>query len=643
VSGAFWNKILLVDLSTGHITVEAPGEHVYHDFLGGTGLAARFIYENQTAGADPLGEANILALVPGLLCGSGIPMSSRCSLAVKSPITTTWGDSNVGGYLGAAIKKAGYDGVFIKGIAPRPVYLLATSEKVELRPAENLWGKLTSQTQQAIKEELGDNAIAVAAIGPAGEKRCLASCIIHDQGRAAARSGLGVVMGAKNLKAVAFQGNRPPPLTHPDQLQDLCSQLNHSLSPHSTRLLGGVAPKMWSHLGRLLGTRFFKWQAGPFMVDLFHRYGTTMWLSLFTELGDTPVKNWSGTARDFPLEQSSRISDRQVVRYLVADYGCADCPVRCGGLVKPEWSPRPQRRPEYEVLAAFGPLLLNDELDTIFRAYDLCNGYGLDAIEVGSAIALLIEAFEEGRLTLADTDGLHLRWGDAAAIIRLVEMTCRCQGLGQVLANGVAQAAKQLGLEDLAMQVHGQALGMHHPLYSPSLAISYLADPTPGRPGSGNATFAEVMNRRLPLEGIELPQVSRFDYQGKGEVQAAWSHYVQVLNCLGVCQFSLSLGGLPLIQLLNAATGWDYTVEELLYAGERVQNLRHLFNLREGHRPEHFKLPARLVHQLDPAVDVDRLLADYFKVMDWDPVTGQPSPDKMAELGLSRLPSSPSL
>jgi len=640
MSGAFWGKILLVDLSTGHITVETPGEDIYHDFLGGTGLAARFIYENQPANVDPLGEANILALVPGLFCGSGIPMSSRCSLAAKSPITVTWGDSNVGGYLGSAIKKAGYDGIFIRGVAPRPVYLLATSEKTELRPAEHLWGKITSLTQQAIREESGDNAIAVAAIGTAGEKRCLASCIIHDQGRAAARSGLGAVMGAKNLKAVAFQGNRPPPLTHSDQIQKLCDKLNHSLSPHSTRLVGGVAPRILPHLGRLLGTRFLKLRAGSLMVDLFHRYGTTMGLSLFTELGDAPIKNWSGTARDFPLSQSSRISDRQVARYLVADYGCADCPVRCGGLVQPEWSPRPQRRPEYEVLAAFGPLLLNDELDTIFRAYDLCNGYGLDAIEVGSSIALVIEAFEEGRLTLSDTDGLYLRWGDAAAIIRLVEMTCRCEGLGQVLADGVAQAAKQLGLEDLAMQVHGQAIGMHHPLYSPSLAITYLADPTPGRSDSGNDAFAEVMNRRFSLEGIDLPQVGRFDYQGKGEVQAAWSHYAQVLNCLGVCQFSLFPGGLPLIQLLNAATGWGYTAKELLRTGERVQNLRHLFNLKEGHRPDHFKLPARLIHRLDPAVDVDRLLADYFKVMDWDPVTGQPSPDKMEELGLSRLPSS---
>ena len=400
---------------------------------------------------------------------------------------------------------------------------------------------------------------------------------------------------------------------------------------------------MLPHLGGLLGTRFLKWQIGSMTADLFHSYGTTMWLSLFTELGDTPVKNWSGTAGDFPAEQSGRISDNQVVRYVVADYGCSDCPVRCGGLVQPEWSPRPHRRPEYEVLAAFGPMLLNEELDTIFRVYDLCNNYGLDAIEMGSAMAMLIQAFEEGRLTVGDTDGLFLHWGDAATIVKLMEMTCNYQGLGQVVANGAAQAAKQFGLEDLAMQVHGQALGMHHPLYSPSLAIAYVADPTPGRPGSGNATFAEVMNRQLPLEGIKLPQVGRFDYQGKGEVQAAWSHYTQVLNCLGICQFSLFLGGLPVIQLLNAATGWNYATEELLRTGERVQNLRHLFNLREGHRPEHFKLPARLVHQLDPAVDVDRLLADYFKVMGWDPVTGQPSPDKMAELGLSRLPSSPSL
>jgi aldehyde:ferredoxin oxidoreductase len=285
-------------------------------------------------------------------------------------------------------------------------------------------------------------------------------------------------------------------------------------------------------------------------------------------------------------------------------------------------------------------MLLNDQLDTIFRVYDLCNNYGLDAIEMGSTMAMLIEAFEEGRLTVGDTDGLFLRWGDAATIVRLMEMTCNYQGLGQVIANGVAQAAKQFGLEDLAMQVHGQALGMHHPLYSPSLAIAYVADPTPGRSDSGNAASAEVMNKQLPLEGIKLPQVGRFDYEGKGEVQAAWSHYTQVLNCLGICQFSPSLGGLPLVQLLNAATGWEYTAKELLRTGERVQNVRHLFNLREGLRPEHFKLPKRLLYQLDPAVDVDRLLADYFKVMSWHPITGQPSAEKMAELGLSKLPSS---
>jgi aldehyde:ferredoxin oxidoreductase len=639
MSHAFSGKLLQVDLSSGEIQEEALEEEICLNFLGGYGLAARLLFSRQKPHLDPLSEESLLIFAPGLLCGTGAPLASRCSIAARSPLTGTWGDSSFGGDFGAALKKAGYAAVLLRGIAPAPVYLRITPQGVALHDARWLWGKDTYQTQQEIKKELQEEALSIAVIGPAGEKCSRIASVIHDHGRAAARSGLGAVMGAKRLKAIAVTGARPVPLAHPQQFHRLCSQVRDALTPRYsllTRLAENLAPRLLPWLTRLPGGRkILRWRPENITLRLFHQYGTTLGLALLTQSGDTPVKNWSGSSeRDFPSQRCHRISDHNVIRYQTGDYGCADCPVRCGAVTRVaqgKFAVAAARRPEYEALAALGPLLLNDDVESIIKAYDLCNRYGMDVIEVGAAIGFIIECLERNILSPDATGGMALRWGDSQAIVELVDKIGRREGWSELLADGVGAAARRLGgaAENLAIQVQGQALGMHHPAHSPSLAVTYIADPTPGRHTAGNASFAETRGLSLPLEGINFSTAVKH----WGEVQAAWSNYIQVVNCLGICLFSLNLGKLPLPELVAAATGWELSSAELLQTGERIQTLRHLFNLREGFRPSDFRLPQRLHPQLNPS-GVEQLRAQYFRAMGWDEESGLLSLSRLRELGL---------
>ncbi|MBM4452672.1 MAG: aldehyde ferredoxin oxidoreductase family protein [Chloroflexi bacterium] len=605
MAAGYVGKILFVDLSNTKIWEETPSESLYKDFLGGYGLGSRIIFSQQKAKVDPLGPDAILGLVTGLLTGTPALFGSRYVVVGKSPLTNTWGDANSGGDFGPYLKFAGYDAVFFTGISSVPVYLAIDNGKPGLRKAEHLWGKDTNETEAVIEREVGRET-RVASIGPAGEKLSLISCIINNRGRAAGRSGLGAVMGSKRLKAVAVRGEGQVPLANPTELE--------------------AARKR--HLGQLGGAS-----------KIFREFGTCSGLAYLVQIGDTPVKNWGGSAMDFPA--AAAISDRSVINLQERRYGCWHCPVACGGLMKASSGQycytAGAHKPEYETLASFGSLCLNDNLGSIIELNDICNRYGLDTISAGATVAFAIECSEKGIITQKDTEGIELRWGNHRAIVETTQRIAKREGIGEILADGVRHAAERLGkgAEEFAVHIHGQEAPMHDPKRTTYYATAYL-DATPGRHTQGSYGTK-------PASGLQFPPFDRQTMAGRGTANKMGSDLMHVVNCTGLCSFGLGfMDASALPEFVNLATGWNLTINDLLSTGERIANMRQAFNIREGIRVADFKMPNRVIgipaQEVGPntgkTVEIQTLCNDYMVARDWDTTSGMPSKKKLLELGL---------
>jgi len=622
----YWGKVLFVDLSTGQVEVERPPEEVYRSYLGGYGLGVHVLYERMPAGADPLGPENILGFLPGLLTGSGAPFSGRFMVVARSPLTGAWGDANCGGNFGPALRGAGYDGLFVTGASERPTYLYIDDEQVELRDAADLWGLDAVETEQALRERLGSD-VRVACIGPAGEQRSLLAGIVNDGGRIAARCGLGAVMGAKRLKAVVARGKARPPLADPQGFKrataDYRRLFRRRPSPWSRRV-----PTVFRRLLPLLRQFGFRPSGGPvqMVIDSFRIYGTAAGTAALIELGDAPVRNWTGIGpRDFPLDRSARLSDDAVVQHNLRPYGCHACPVACGAI-----APLPDggtgHKPEYETLVAFGPLVMNDDLVVVMRCNEICNRAGLDTISVGVVVAFALECAERGWLPPDLAGELPLRWGDGETIVELTRrIAARRPGLGEWLADGVRRAAARLGPEawEAAMHAGGQELPMHRGVYEPGVALGYAVDPAPGRHSATLSGMADLapFAPYLALHGLRPP--ARYDYEAKGRAFGVIIPLLRAYDSLGLCHFALQMGEPPFLDWLNAATGWGMDERAFLEVGRRIQRLRHAFNRREG-LPDRFPLPAR--ERGDPpqetgptagiTLDMESMVEAYFKMLE---------------------------
>ncbi len=652
MSGGYVGRFLNLDLSNDKIKEERPEERVYRDFLGGTGLGVWHIYNHQMTGVNPLGPENIIGFVTGLLNGTKVPFSGRYTVVGKSPLTKTWGDANSGGFFGPELKQAGYDAIFIKGISKKPVYLWIKDGEPEIRDASHLWGRDTTETLDIIRSEVGDEKVRVVSIGPSGEKLSLISCIINDKGRAAARSGLGAVMGSKKLKAIAVRGTERVPIDDQKRLTDVSERMLKSLrrSPYlptkvMMTLLKPIIP--WILRRGVVGMP----EVG-YVTESYIKYGTAGGMSPCSEMGDAPCKNWAGVGfRDFPMRTKSyKISDDYVVKYNKRKYACAACPIGCGAIVKIEGGPyalEEGHKPEYETLAAFGSMTLNDNVESIIKANDICNRYGIDTISAGATIAFAMECYENNILTKDDTDGIELTWGNTEAIVRTLEKLAEHDGFGELLADGVKVAAERIGkgADEYAMHVHGQEIPMHDPRLNPSFATAYVTDPTPARHTKGGAGTLELGLSSNPFKDVKLPRVKRFQYKGKGKVHATLSKLHITLDSLGMCQFLSYFGSFPIIDAIEAVTGWDFSTEELMKTGERIQALRQLFNVREGIKPSDFKLPDR-IKGIPPlpagpsagiTIDLDSMVEEFYKAMDWSLEDGKPSEERLKSLGLAEM------
>jgi len=588
--GGYMGKLLFVDLSTGEINIETPDDSLYRDFVGGYGLGARILYSRQKGGEDALGPGNILGMVTGPLTGSPAPMGCRFQVVAKSPNTSGWGDSNCGADFGPNLKFSGYDAIFFSGIADMPVYLSIDNGKAELKDASHLWGKDTFQTEDILQETHGKTA-AVMTIGLAGEKCSLLACIITHKGSAAGRSGLGAVMGSKRLKAVVVKGEFPVPLADPERVSNLRKE---------------YLPNLRSPISQAL-----------------HTWGTAIHAASSIHSGDTPIKNWGGVGV-IELPDVSGMEKEVINNNIDKLTGCWHCPVACRGTYKEgtgEYKyPAGTKRFEYETAAAFGGMCLNTNAEAVKMANHLCNYYALDTIATGTTLAFAMECYEHGLITSHDTGGVELKWGNHQAMIQMLEKIAHRQDFGAVLADGVKKAAERIGkgAEEFAVHINGAELGFHDPKFDfPAFAgtptsAKYAMDAAPGRHTAGfGPTF----------------------FQGF------------FLNAAGMC---LHFNTMPvnrdkfLVDFMFAITGWDRSMDELLKCGERIENIRHLFTLREGDNPLKRAVHGRIIGSppftegplAGVTADLEAQVYWNLGALDWDRVTTKPSKKKLIELGM---------
>ena len=618
--GGYVGKIGFVNLSNGEIREQELDEKLACDFIGGHGLGARILFEMQKGWVDPLGPDNILGFVTGPLTGTPVPTGGRYAVVCKSPLTGGWGDANSGGFFGPELKFAGLDAIFASGIAPRPSYLLVTDAGIEIKDASHLWGKDTIETEEALAKEIGDPKVRVACIGPASEKLSLISGICNDKGRYAGRSGVGAVMGSKKLKAVVARGK---------------GKINVADSAGVKKLNQEFTQKM-KEVG---------------FIQTLMKYGTCGSTVAVVGSGVGPVKNWQLTGTEsFPTVE--KIGGDNVIAYETKKYGCFSCPIRCGGITTVPSGKYPvseTHKPEYETVAAFGNMCLNDDLDSIFKLNDMCNRSGLDTISAGSVLAFAMECYEHGLITKAETDGIDLTWGNSEAMVAMTEKIGRREGFGDVLADGVMVAAKKIGkgAEKYAMHIGGQEPGLHNATFFPGRGTGFVADPTPGRhTAAAPYTRCDVNASAGPYKELQVSGFEKYQYKGKGPAAAANTNYWQVGASAGLCLMPVVVSDCyPLLEFINAVTGWDMSVSEALKTGARIQTLRQLFNVREGIAPSDVRLPDRMAgippQSSGPlegvTINIDTLTREYREAMEWDPKTGKPSEACLTRLGLKGL------
>jgi aldehyde:ferredoxin oxidoreductase len=540
----------------------------------------------------------------------------------KSPLTGGWGDANSGGFFGSELKAAGWDAIFVSGAAASPQTLWIAEDHIEIKDASHLWGQDTIDTEKFIRQEAGDKKIRIAVIGPASEKISLISGIVNDAGRIAARSGVGAVMGSKKLKAVAVRGTGKVAIADQDDLDQLRKNFNKEL-----REMGGFARMLRKH-------------------------GTCGLTAGLVASGATPVKNWLYTGKQ-SFANLEKIGDADaIIEYQTRKYACANCPIGCGGIFNVTTGKYPvgeTHKPEYETIGAFGTMCMCDDFESIIKLNDMCNRSGLDTISAGTAIAFAMECFEKGIINESDTDGINLTWGNAEAMIAMIDKMIAREGLGDLLADGVKVAAQRIGkgAEEYAMHVGGQEPGLHNALYLPSRGTGFVCDPTPGRhTAAAMARIDGGPGQFAPYPELKIDKFEKYAYTGKGPASVTASSYLQVGASAGVCIMPMMFfGNYPLIEFFNAVTGWDLDMAEVLKTGARIQTLRQCFNLREGIQPSDVKLPNRMAGQppqqegpvAGVTLDVDSLAREYRQAMGWNPDTGIPEKSTLEKLGLNAL------
>jgi aldehyde:ferredoxin oxidoreductase len=612
MKGGYVGKLLFVNLTKGSLEEKPLSEELARNFMGGYGFGARLLYDMMKPGVDPLAPDNILGFLSGPLNGTGAMFGGRYTVVCKSPVTGGWNDANSGGFFGPELKRAGFDGIFVSGASDKPVYIFIKDGKSEIRDARHLWGKDCTETEEALIQETGEKSLRTALIGPAGEKKSLMACIINDKHRAAGRGGCGAVMGSKNLKAIVVRGTGKIPVAHPDKVKEVNAAI----------------------------LDFMK--NGPTIeqVKLFGNFGTGGTTTGAALSGDSPVKNWGGAGVvDLGEESATKLGTFTYdAKYNTKKYACANCPLGCGAHYKVDsgkWPVGETDRPEYETLAAFGTMALNDDVESVIKCNDICNRYGLDTISVGCTVTWAIECYENGIFTQKETEGIELTWGNGEAIVAMTQAIADQTGFGKVLALGSAKAAEKLGKGSQYLQtVRGIELPMHDPRYSPGFARTYQYDPTPARHVKGS----------LGIIDFGSPPEVKYSTEDRGQMDMGATCHTEIVNTAGMCIFSaFCIPPDAVVRFIGAVTGWDFKEEDIVQTGKRIMNMRYAFNLREGQKlmDDENALPKRCVGEpplkegplKGITVDHKRWGANFCKSMGWDEETMIPTRDSLKNLG----------
>jgi len=612
IRGGYTGKTVRVALNDGRISEERTDEELCRKYLGGSGFVSHYLWQKLGARVDPLGADNKLIFAGGPLTGLPFPGSGRNCIGAKSPLTGGVAKSEVGGFWGAELKRAGIDVIIIEGKAEKPVYLSIQDGKVSIKDAGSLWGLNTKETRQRIRSELGDDLVRVAGIGPAGENLVKYACVMNGLFDAAGRGGVGAVMGSKNLKAIAVRGRNTPKMVDPKPAREIARWLKAN------------------------------WE----LARNFWEYGTGAGMDGFEAIGNLPVRNF----RDGLFPEVTKIDAPTTMKSIgVGMDACYACSVRCKKVVKvdkPYAVDPAYGGPEYETLASLGSNCGIDDLPAIAKGNELCGAYSLDTISTGEVIAFAMECFENGLLTIRDTGGIELRFGNAPAMLQVIDMIARRQGIGDLLAEGVARAAQKIGngAEQFAVAVKGLEAGMHEPRAKPALGMGFMVNP------HGADHCLNLHDHMYAQDNWRVQEIIELGFPGALPVYEVGFEKVRllqhlhrrltVLDSLVVCQF-LPYNLTQLTGLLNAATGWDMSITELLKIADRTLTTFRLFNMRDGFTEADDKLPQRFYQPktdgilsdkpLDPA-KMEAAKKTYYELMGWDRESGVPKPGTLSEL-----------
>lgn len=595
----FRGTLLRVNLTTGEIKKEPLNLELAKKYIGGRGLGTKIYYDEVGPNVDAFDEKNKLIVMTGPLSGTQTPTGGRYMVITKSPLTGTIACSNSGGFFGAELKNAGYDGIIVEGKAEKPVYLSIEDDKVEIKDATHLWGKVVSETTDELKKVSPERS-RIMCIGPAGEKLSKIAAIINDYDRAAGRSGVGAVMGSKNLKAIVAKGATKVDIYDKDglkaSLQDKMKKIKDN----------GVT-------GQGLPT-----------------YGTAVLVNIINENGVFPTNNF----QEAYFEKADNISGETMTdKYLVRKNPCYACPIACGRWVKIEALNMEAGGPEYETLWAFGSDCGVDDIQSIFLANHYCNEYGLDTISAGATIAAAMELYQKGLVKDDELDGLSLKFGDKDAMVEWTKKMGKREGFGDKLAEGSYRLCEMYGVPELSMSVKKQELPAYDPRAIQGHGLQYA---------TSNRGGCHVRGYMISPEILGLPEkLDRHTLEGKAEWVKVFQDLTAAIDSLGLCLFtSFALGAADYAEMLNLVCGFNLTSDELLEAGDRIYNLERMFNLDAGIKPEEDTLPKRLLEDAIPEGPskghvhrLSELLPKYYEARGWDE-KGIPTKEKLEALGL---------
>ncbi|MDI7247900.1 MAG: aldehyde ferredoxin oxidoreductase family protein [Bacillota bacterium] len=594
-------KILRVNLSARSVSVEDLCPEIAEKYLGARGLGTKILYDELEPGVDPLGPDNKIIFATGPLTGTAATSAGRYNVVTKSPLTGFIAASNSGGYFPAEMKYAGFDAIIVEGVAEEPVYIWVHNGKAEIRSAKHVWGKNTAETTDILVSETDPDA-KVACIGPAGEKLVLFACVVNDKGRAAGRSGVGAVMGSKNLKAIVVRGTGDVKVADPAKFREAVL------------------------------AAFKKIKEAPVTSQGLPTYGTAVLVNVINQHGAFPTRNFQTGV----FEGAEKISGETLAAtLLVRKRACFGCPIACGrpSVVKSGKYKGEGEGPEYETIWALGATCGVDNLEAVTKANYLCNELGLDPITMGSTIACAMELYEKGYLPKNATD-IPLVFGDADAVVEATRRTGYREGIGDLLAKGSYRLAAEFGHPELSMSAKKQEYPAYDPRGVKGIGLNYA---------TSNRGGCHVRGYTISPEILGVPEkIDPLSKDGKAAWVKAFQDVTALVDSVGMCLFTtFALGASDVVSMLEPATGMPFSTEKATLAGERIWNLERLFNLREGLTKEDDTLAPRLLNEPMPegpaagqVVELADMLADYYAARGWSE-DGKPSAETLDRLGIA--------